>query len=108
MESILNCIRMVKIGSSYSQCCYRYRSAPASPSHMSGAFTPDSLSREGSPVPEEEMNQQQQPQGVGLPTTVAHRSQPMLPPAATDLRTSQSAPGSPSAQILQGRSLQTV
>ena len=77
-----------------------YRSAPASPSHMSGAFTPDSMSREGSPVPEDEMSQQQ---SMVMPTSVAHKSQPMLPPMATDLRTSQSAPGSPSAQIYQGK-----
>lgn len=66
---------------------------------MGGAFTPDSLSREGSPVPEEEMGQQQ---SLQLPTTIAHKSQAMLPPSATDLRTSQSAPGSPSTQILHG------
>lgn len=66
---------------------------------MSGAFTPDSLSREGSPVPEDDMGQQH---AMAVPSSVTHKSQAMLPPVATDLRTSQSAPGSPSAQILQG------
>lgn len=61
-------------------------------------FTPDSLSREGSPVPEEELvqqtaqQQQQQPQQqIALSTNAAQRSQPMLPPSAEELRINQSA-----------------
>ncbi|KAH9512274.1 Forkhead box protein K1 [Bulinus truncatus] len=72
------------------------RSAPASPSHLAGSFTPDCLSREGSPIPE-----------AGMETEVTHstsqvgnmQGQQLLQhahPAVTDLRFSQSAPGSPS------------
>ncbi|XP_046572872.1 forkhead box protein K2-like [Haliotis rubra] len=69
------------------------RSAPASPSHMSGAFTPDSMSREGSPIPE-----------AASETEVAQSShlqpphqlqQPNLQSIAAELRFTQSAPGSP-------------
>ncbi|CAG5127837.1 unnamed protein product [Candidula unifasciata] len=71
------------------------RSAPASPSHMAGSFTPDSLSRDGSPVPE-----------TGMETEVSQSSSTQIVlqqgqlqhahPSLADLRFSQSAPGSPS------------
>ncbi|CAL1528825.1 unnamed protein product [Lymnaea stagnalis] len=72
------------------------RSAPASPSHMAGSFTPDCLSREGSPIPE-----------AGMETEVSHTSSQSSSlqgqqhhqhthPTISDLRFSQSAPGSPS------------
>ncbi|XP_074648109.1 forkhead box protein K2-like isoform X2 [Tubulanus polymorphus] len=69
------------------------RSAPASPSHVgfsSGTFTPDSLSREGSPVPEgaNETSDAAAPSRGGIVNQ--HVSQ-----VATELRITQSAPGSP-------------
>lgn len=86
------------------------RSAPTSPSHMSGMFTPDSLSREGSPIPEDEMSQQmmvqqqqqQQQQQIALSSGVAQRSQPMLPPSAEELRLNQSTTASPANSALPG------
>lgn len=79
------------------------RSAPTSPSHMGGAYTPDSLSREGSPTPEDEGNQQ-----LMVMTGAANqRQQSMLPPSAAELRISQSAPGSPATQIIQGAGMYT-
>lgn len=72
-------------------CC---RSAPASPSHMNmtGTLTPDSFSREGSPVADQDSNDQ--PPQV---TVVAPQAQ-FAPPSTIphDIRYSQSAPGSPS------------
>ncbi|KAL5017979.1 hypothetical protein ScPMuIL_003701 [Solemya velum] len=62
------------------------RSAPASPSHVSGAFTPDNLSRESSPIPETI------PEGTSLPQPA------VLTQTAAEFRISQSAPGSPSGQ----------
>ncbi|KAL4240131.1 Forkhead box protein K2 [Mactra antiquata] len=88
------------------------RSAPTSPSHMSGMYTPDSLSREGSPVPEDEflqqttIQQQQQPQQqqITLSTSVAQRSQPMLPPSAEELRINQTSATSANT-VFQGSSV---
>ncbi|XP_046987559.1 forkhead box protein K2 [Schistocerca americana] len=59
------------------------RSAPASPSHVgvSGLMTPESLSREGSPAPE------QYPE-CSVPSPAVHSSH-------LEVKTSQSAPGSP-------------
>lgn len=66
------------------------RSAPASPSHMglSGLVTPDSLSREGSPVLEiiSDVN-------AGSPVPSSH--QPNLHHVHHDYKNNQSAPGSP-------------
>ncbi|KAL3875944.1 hypothetical protein ACJMK2_033845 [Sinanodonta woodiana] len=75
------------------------RSAPASPSHMSDTCTPDSLSREGSPIPEGMNEEGAASQGSN--TAVIHsfpvsQHQSFLPPSAAELRISQSAPGSPS------------
>lgn len=70
------------------------RSAPASPSHMglgSGTVTPDSLSREGSPVPEQAPDDGQPPPAVSAPHLIANR----LHQLPQDVRFSQSAPGSP-------------
>ncbi|ESO89137.1 hypothetical protein LOTGIDRAFT_106315 [Lottia gigantea] len=67
------------------------RSAPVSPSHMSGAFTPDSLSREGSPVPET-MTDMDPPQVTGV---IYQRGISSL---QSDSRLSQSAPGSPAGK----------
>lgn len=75
------------------------RSAPSSPSQMSGMFTPDSLSREGSPTPENEENVQHTQQ-QHLLNPAQHR--PLLPPSAAELRISQSAPPSPAGTVLQG------
>ncbi|KAK3089430.1 hypothetical protein FSP39_003546 [Pinctada imbricata] len=68
------------------------RSAPTSPSHMPGTFTPDSLSREGSPIPE----------GIEGETVIVTSSGIITHPqiigtqqAAELCRVSQSAPGSP-------------
>ena len=80
---------------------YSYRSAPTSPSHMSGVYTPDSLSREGSPTPEDEIIQQQSNQQVTMVTNVAQR-QPVLPPSAAELRIGQSAAGFPATSVLAG------
>lgn len=74
------------------------RSAPASPSHMAGSFTPDSLSREGSPVPETGMETE-----VSQASTQVVLQQGQLQhahPSLADLRFSQSAPGSPSGVLL--------
>lgn len=63
------------------------RSAPASPSHsMGGLITPESLSREGSPVPDAYPDSGLS--GVGSPI-VSHNSSHL------EVKTSQSAPGSP-------------
>ncbi|XP_033751763.1 forkhead box protein K2-like [Pecten maximus] len=71
------------------------RSAPASPSHMAGNFTPDSMSREGSPIPEGPNEGDIHPAG----TIVAH-PQILAAQTAADLcRISQSAPSSPGVNI---------
>lgn len=62
---------------------------------MGGSFTPDSLSREGSPIPEnaEEM--------IAPPTNYIHHPHPQIIPASSIAelcRISQSAPGSPSGK----------
>ena len=80
-----------------------YSSAPASPSHvnMSGTLTPDSLSREGSPVPD---GAQQEIIEQGPQVTIVAQQQQPQPQFATprtvphDVRYSQSAPGSPSGE----------
>ena len=69
-----------------------FRSAPSSPSHMGGSYTPDSLSREGSPIPEnvEEVTATSQ--------NYMHHPHPQIIPASSIAelcRISQSAPGSP-------------
>jgi hypothetical protein len=60
-----------------------FRSAPASPSHvgMSGLMTPESLSREGSPTPD--------------PYPDSTMSSPVIHGTHLEVKTSQSAPGSP-------------
>jgi forkhead box protein K len=64
------------------------RSAPASPTHsMGGLITPESLSREGSPVPDA-YNDSALSSGVASPI-VSHGSSHL------EVKTSQSAPGSP-------------
>lgn len=70
-------------------------------------FTPDSLSREGSPTPEDELSQQmmaqqQQQQQIAVASAVAQRSQPMLPPSAEELRINQSNNAAPANNVLQG------
>lgn len=82
------------------------RSAPTSPSHMGGSFTPDSLSREGSPIPEnaEEM--------TAPPTNYIHHPHPQIIPASSIAelcRISQSAPGSPSvSRVMSPISVTTI
>ncbi|CAG2217751.1 FOXK [Mytilus edulis] len=72
------------------------RSAPTSPSQMGGSFTPDSMSREGSPIPEH--SEESMPPA---PTqNYIHHQHPQIIPAssiAEFCRISQSAPGSPAA-----------
>lgn len=85
-------------------CFYFYffcRSAPASPSHVAGSFTPDQLSREGSPTPdaavETEVSQSMTHAGAG-----AHLKGKQLQYShisMADLHYSQSAPGSPSGLL---------
>ncbi|CAC5358635.1 FOXK [Mytilus coruscus] len=72
------------------------RSAPTSPSQMGGSFTPDSMSREGSPIPEHSEE--------SMPTAPTqnyiHHQHPQIIPASSIAelcRISQSAPGSPAA-----------
>ena len=86
---------------------YFVRSAPASPSHLGigGTFTPDSLSREGSPIPDG--MQSAPPEPAEHQATAHHHSNntvsTSLPTkiSAQDLaRFSQSAPGSPSSKYL--------
>ncbi|KAL8567602.1 hypothetical protein ACOMHN_054415 [Nucella lapillus] len=64
------------------------RSAPSSPSHVADTMTPDSMSREGSPIPEASSELE-----VGDPGTFASAA---VVPSLAELRYSQSAPGSPS------------
>jgi len=70
------------------------RSAPASPSHVgiSGTYTPESLSREGSPIPEAHAPVEAEQQPPPQPLTAK------LAQIPHDIRYSQSAPGSPSSQ----------
>ncbi|KAK7002820.1 forkhead box protein K1 [Biomphalaria glabrata] len=70
------------------------RSAPASPSHLAGSFTPDCLSREGSPIPEAGMETEVTHSTTQVGNMQGHLQHPH--PMITDLRFSQSAPGSPS------------
>lgn len=71
---------------------YSKRSAPASPSHMglSGLVTPDSLSREGSPILEilPDVN-------MGSPVLASHSSNMHLQQTSHDFKNNPSAPGSP-------------
>ena len=72
-----------------------HSSAPASPSHgLGGSITPDSLSREGSPIPEAGMETEVS-QAVHI-VQQSQQQQQQQHPTITDLRFSQSAPGSPS------------
>lgn len=66
------------------------RSAPASPSHTAGTFTPDSLSRESSPIPEGFEGDIHSQPGVMTHPQILTTQQ-----AADLYRISQSAPGSP-------------
>ena len=68
---------------------------------MSGVYTPDSLSREGSPTPEDEIIQQQSNQQLTMVTNVAQR-QPVLPPSAAELRISQPTQGYPVNTVIPG------
>lgn len=76
---------------------YIFRSAPTSPSQMGGSFTPDSMSREGSPIPEH--SEESMPPA---PTqNYIHHQHPQIIPAssiAEFCRISQSAPGSPAGK----------
>ena len=73
---------------------------------MGGSFTPDSLSREGSPIPEnaEEM--------IAPPTNYIHHPHPQIIPASSIAelcRISQSAPGSPSvSRVMSPISVTTI
>ncbi|CAC5358634.1 FOXK [Mytilus coruscus] len=76
------------------------RSAPTSPSQMGGSFTPDSMSREGSPIPEHSEE--------SMPTAPTqnyiHHQHPQIIPASSIAelcRISQSAPGSPAVTTMQ-------
>ncbi|XP_014772374.1 forkhead box protein K1 isoform X1 [Octopus bimaculoides] len=69
------------------------RSAPTSPSHVSGAFTPDSLSRDSSPIPESVPETE-------VITTPNSNQQQVNSRITSELRVSQSAPGSPSAFLM--------
>ncbi|XP_076452970.1 forkhead box protein K1-like [Babylonia areolata] len=64
------------------------RSAPSSPSHVAGTMTPDSMSREGSPIPEASSELEVGDPGILASTAVV--------PTLAELRYTQSAPGSPS------------
>ncbi|CAI9734994.1 box K2-like [Octopus vulgaris] len=78
------------------------RSAPTSPSHVSGAFTPDSLSRDSSPIPESVPETE-------VITTPNSNQQQVNSRITSELRVSQSAPGSPSAShIITGPSMTTA
>lgn len=66
------------------------RSAPSSPSHMAGTITPDSMSREGSPIPEAS-SEMEVTQTSLAPTPVI--------PTLAELKYSQSAPGSPAGEF---------
>ena len=59
---------------------------------MAGTMTPDSMSREGSPVPEASSEME-----VGGQTVMA---QTAVIPTLAELRYSQSAPGSPSGELV--------
>ena len=80
------------------------RSAPASPNHIgiSGLSTPDSLSREGSPTQDNSRSVDGSESQVTMPAphlslpTLAQKMAPGVIP--TDIRFSQSAPGSPSGE----------
>ncbi|XP_014677185.1 PREDICTED: forkhead box protein K2-like isoform X2 [Priapulus caudatus] len=77
------------------------RSAPASPtqnSNMSGTFTPESLSREGSPLPHagEQVVETTTEVARQLSSPVAAVNAPVAALIQRDIKTSQSAPGSPS------------
>jgi forkhead box protein K len=91
--------------------CYSYetdfypvsRSAPTSPSHMgmSGTYTPDSLSREGSPIPEVSHvsgDSSVETSPAVVPTQPVAASLARIPAVVNDVRYSQSAPGSPSSE----------
>ena len=66
-------------------------------------MTPDSLSREGSPVPEPSMEQEVASAAVHIVQQAPPQPQQLSAhptmPAITDLRFSQSAPGSPSGLV---------
>lgn len=74
------------------------RSAPASPSHMAGTFTPESISREGSPIPEGMEGGGGDTIVQSSSSMVTHSQLIAATHSAPDLcRISQSAPGSPAA-----------
>ncbi|CAE1237090.1 FOXK [Acanthosepion pharaonis] len=79
------------------------RSAPASPSHISGVFTPESLSRDSSPIPEAAPETEVVSTAIvsnNMTTTTTTNNNNTQHQAtnriASELRVSQSAPGSPS------------
>ncbi|CAE1237086.1 FOXK [Acanthosepion pharaonis] len=86
------------------------RSAPASPSHISGVFTPESLSRDSSPIPEAAPETEVVSTAIvsnNMTTTTTTNNNNTQHQAtnriASELRVSQSAPGSPSAShIMSG------
>jgi len=53
------------------------------------------------------LSQQQQQMTIVTTTSTQQRHQPLLPPSATELRISQSAPGSPGTTMLQGGAVYT-
>lgn len=79
------------------------RSAPASPTHLggsaSGLVTPDSLSREGSPVPE--MLEADSMQVMGPPASYITQIAGVQHPSEYKLN-SKSAPGSPGSVSIRG------
>lgn len=88
------------------------RSAPASPSHVGGIFTPDCLSRDSSPIPEAAPETEVVSTSIvsnnSITTTTPNNNNNNNQHQATnrstsELRVSQSAPGSPSAShIMSG------
>ena len=82
MDKLLTCIKI-------------FRSAPASPSHsgVSGLVTPDSLSREPSPVPSD--NPADSASDSNTQTTPAVITQPAYIALTHDIQVSHTTPGSP-------------
>lgn len=80
--------------------CLHLRSAPASPSHTAGTFTPDSLSRESSPIPEGFEGDIHSQPGVMTHPQILTTQQ-----AAELYRISQSAPGSPAGMCMSAYSV---
>lgn len=66
---------------------------------MAGSFTPDCLSREGSPIPEVSMETEVSQNSAQTCILQQGQLQQHVHPTITDLRFSQSAPGSPSGLL---------